>query len=169
MAETDSSGKFRLYNASELQLLSEPEWQIEKLFTVGSMAGLYGPSGEGKSFVALDWALSVAEGRPWFGRRVQQSPVVYVAAEGGRSIRKRVSAWMRHRGCAEVSSAFFLLESVQVRAQDDLDLLATRIRDLGIKPGLIVLDTLARCFVGGDENSGGRDRVDVGVHFSVAV
>ena len=45
-------------------------------------AVIYGPSGEGKTFVALDWALSVATGRSWQGKQTKQGPVVYIA--GGR-------------------------------------------------------------------------------------
>jgi predicted transcriptional regulator len=131
----------------------EPAWLIEKLFTVGALVGLYGPSGEGKTFLALDWALSIARGGEWLGRSVQQGSVIYVAAECGRSIRKRVAAWMQHRDCPTLPEAFFILEAVQVADEGDLELLAGRLEDLSNKPTLIVLDTLARCFVGGDENS----------------
>lgn len=144
---------FRLYSVSELLAFSEPEWLIEKLFRVGALVGVYGPSGHGKSFLTLDWALSIARGGDWLGRPVQQGAVVYVAAEGGRSIRKRVAAWMRKREIQNVPDAFFLLEPVQVTELKHLELVAGRIEQLQIRPVVIVLDTLARCFVGGDENS----------------
>ena len=43
-----------------------------------TQAILYGPPGAGKSFVALDFALSVASGRAWHGHEVRQGPVLYV-------------------------------------------------------------------------------------------
>jgi hypothetical protein len=146
--------KFRLYSVAELLRLDAPEWLIYRIFSSSALVGVYGPSGEGKTFLALDWALSVAQGEEWAGRGVTQGPVVYVAAEGGRSIGKRVRAWMKARGQTDVPEAFFLLESVQVRDGSDLELVVSRIGELGMmEPSLIVFDTLARCFVGGEENS----------------
>lgn len=155
MSQTDVAAgeKFTLYSVSDLFKFSQPEWLIENLFPVEALVAVYGPSGHGKSFLTLDWALSIATGGAWLGRPVRQGPVVYIAAEGGRGIRKRVAAWMKERGCSTVPEAFFLLEGVQVAAQEDLNLVASRMTQLSIEPALIVVDTLARCFIGGDENS----------------
>lgn len=154
MLECESvDAKFRFYSVSDLFRLSEPEWLVEKLFPVESLIGLYGPSGHGKSFLALAWALSIADGGDWLGRPVQQGHVVYIAAEGGRSIRKRVSAWMLERGRADIPGAFFLLEGIQAKNGEDISVLCDQIEARSLTPRLIVLDTLARCFVGGDENS----------------
>ena len=49
---------------------------------------LYGPTGSGKSFVALDYAFQIA----------QTGPVVYVAAEGAAGYAARVLAWRKHHG-----------------------------------------------------------------------
>lgn len=126
-ADTAAPEKFKLYSIPELRDLQEPGWLIEKLFPEGALVGLYGPSGEGKTFLALDWALSIAQGGKWLGWSVQQGPVVYVAAEGGRSIRKRVAAWMHDRECPSQPSAFFILEGVQIRDDEDLVLLAEKL------------------------------------------
>ena len=39
-----------------------------------------------KSFLAIDWALSVAHGRDWNGRPTAQGAVVYLAMEGQAGI-----------------------------------------------------------------------------------
>jgi hypothetical protein len=145
--------RFRLFSVSELQEVADPQWLLKGLFTLGSIVGVYGPSGHGKSFIALDWALSVAQGLEWQGRAVRQGAVVYVAAEGGGAIRKRVAAWRLTRGLPDLEHAFFILDAVQVTDEDDLALVSERLTKRGIEPVLIVLDTLARCFVGGEENS----------------
>ncbi len=44
---------------------------------------LYGPTGIGKTFLALDWAMSICSGQPWFGQEVRKGQVLYVLAEGG--------------------------------------------------------------------------------------
>lgn len=116
-------------------------------------AGLYGPSGDGKTFVALDVALSVATGQVWQGRAVKRGPVVYVVAEGGHGIQRRIRAWLREHKLQDVDHAHFVNGPVQfLNAQDVQDLLNV-VAALPVKPVLIVLDTFARCFVGGDENA----------------
>ena len=49
-------------------VLPPPVWQIDQHFAVGSLVTLFGPSGVGKSFVALDYALCIATRRPYLGR-----------------------------------------------------------------------------------------------------
>lgn len=146
--------KFKLYGVRDLLAIPPPDWLIHNMIPAGSQVGLYGRSGDGKSFLALDWALSIATGREWHGRRVQQRRVVYVVAEGGGGVGKRINAWMRHHSVSDIDTAFFALEAVQMRNRDDVDTLLLRISELREpKPALVVLDTFARCFVGGEENS----------------
>src|SRR5688572_14848212 len=90
--------QFKLLTYPELEALPDPEWLIDSIMQVDSQVTLYGPSGEGKSFVALSMALTIATGLTWLGHQVKKGPVIYVAAEGGRGIRKRVTAWMKHHG-----------------------------------------------------------------------
>jgi hypothetical protein len=145
--------KFKLFVVDEILRLPPVEWLIDGMLEVGAQAVLFGPSGEGKTFVAIDWALCVGTGRPWQERMVKQGPVVYVVAEGGRGIRRRVAAWLQNQALTTVDNAFFLLEAVQLRNSDDFHLLIERLKRQNVQPCLIVLDTFARCFVGGDENT----------------
>lgn len=149
----ERTDRFKLHSIGDLLGLPEPEWLIDSLFTCGSLVCLYGPSGHGKSFLALDWALSLALGTTWLGHPTRHGVVIYVAAEGGPSIRKRVQVWQQARGRVTVLEAFFILEAPQVREANQLDLLIRQIAEVETRPVLIVLDTLARCFVGGEENS----------------
>lgn len=144
---------FRLCHATELLDLPPPDWLIEGLIQQGAQGVVYGPSGHGKTFVVLDWALSVATGRSWNGRPIAKGPVVYIATEGGRNMGTRIAAWMRESGLTDLGSAFFLLEAVQLRKGSDVQRLVASITDLCVRPVLIVFDTLAKCFVGGEENN----------------
>src|SRR4051812_37793236 len=74
--------RFTLISVGELLELPPPEWLIEGVIESSALGVLYGPPGCGKSFAALDWALSVATGKAWHGREVRQGAVVYVAGEG---------------------------------------------------------------------------------------
>ena len=142
----------RLLNRSALRALPAPAPLIDKTLDQGTTALLYGYRGTAKSFIAFDWLASVATGRKWQGRPTEQRRALYVAAEGAFGFRGRSDAW-------EVAW------QTQIN-DDDLDMLAepvnlTRPLELANLAALIdwggysfvVLDTLARCMVGGDENS----------------
>ena len=63
-----SKAGFRFLTVGEVMKLPDPEWLVAGILPAKSIAQLYGGSGSGKSFVALDMALSVATGRPWLGK-----------------------------------------------------------------------------------------------------
>lgn len=146
--------RFHLLTDVEVEHLPAPEWLIENIIPVGTLGLLYGPPGVGKSFIALDWACSVASGRKWQRHKVQQGSVVYVAAEGALGLRQRLRAWKSAFGLSQIDDARFLGQSVQLLKKLDV---RSFIRDveaqLGAWPNFILIDTLARCFVGGEENS----------------
>lgn len=58
----------------------------------------FGETGSCKTFLTLDIGLHIAAGLDWFGRKVEQGGVVYVAAEAGRGIANRVVAWRTAHG-----------------------------------------------------------------------
>ena len=151
--EMAAPARFKLLTFDDVMALQPPEWLIEDILPVQGQAVLYGPSNSGKSFVALDWALSIATGQSWQGHEVKQGPVVYVVAEGGPGIKQRAAAWVQARGCHKPDRVFFVREPVQLLNAEHLTDLTKQIAVAKVKPGLVVFDTLARCFVGGEENS----------------
>jgi RecA-family ATPase len=147
-------GKQRLYSTSELLRLPAPEYLIDKVIPENSFVGLYGAPGHGKSFVAIDLALCVGSGRPWFGHAVRQGLAVYISAEGGAGISKRVATWLEHyRVPGTDAHVAWMTEAVTVEEEsDDIERLISRLEDeIQIQPALFVVDTLARCF-NGNEN-----------------
>lgn len=118
------------------------------LFT-DSLARINGPSGHGKSFVALEMAACVSTGRGWHRRAVHRGLVVYVAAEGASGVRQRLEAWkLRHE--VERHGLLVLPSPVQV-TEAEWDGFVEHMRAL--RPAMVVLDTQARVTVGVDENS----------------
>lgn len=147
------AGRLRLYSTEELMAMPPPKWLVEGLIPERSFSVLFGPSGVGKSFVAIDLALSVASGLHWAGRSTKPGFVVYVSAEGTAGLGQRIKAWMIDRGLepADVDIAW-LPEAVSMHSDEDLLALFNRFEELQRDPTLIIIDTLARCF-DGDENS----------------
>ena len=145
--------RFKLYSIEELESLPDPEWLIEGILPQAALAELYGQPGVGKSFLALDWALSVAAGVAWQGRALKQGDTVYVSAEGSSGITKRITAWRAKHSDADPGRFWVIPKPVNMLNEDDVKTLAQTIKDKGCEPRLVVIDTLARCFGNGDENA----------------
>lgn len=105
-----------------------------------------------KSFITLDWAMSLATGRPWQGKKVDQVKVLYVAAEGYSGLILRRDAWETHHGLKACDSWLKILpEPVNLyRDKAGVAALVEYIQEEGF--GLVVFDTLRRCSGGADGN-----------------
>ena len=70
-----------------------PPALVEGLLPSAAVITFAGSPGLGKSFTALSWAASIANGTPWFGRAVHAGPVVYVLGEGAARFGDRAAGW----------------------------------------------------------------------------
>jgi hypothetical protein len=144
--------------AEDIRLEGASQTLVKGMLGKGRCSLWYGDSGTGKSFLALDLGLHLALCREWFGRRVAQALVVYIAAEAGGSMRRRVIAFFQHHGVSAQDVPFALIASPinLLDASPDLPALLheietarARFRDL---PVLVIIDTLSRALAGGNEN-----------------
>ncbi|NQW08413.1 MAG: AAA family ATPase [Alphaproteobacteria bacterium] len=132
---------------------------VEGVLVEGGLTVVYGESNVGKTFFATDLGIHVATGAPWHGRAVEQGAVIYVAGEGGSGIRKRIAAFReRYEPPAGVPFAV-IQQSVNLLdpAGETAPLIETirqAAAQLSMPVRLVIVDTLARAMVGGDENSG---------------
>lgn len=147
------STRFRLVSAAELKRMPPPRFLVEGVVPAQSSVVLFGEPGSKKSFTAYDIAASVQAGAPWHGRQIQQGQVVYVATEGRAGWPKRVRARELARRKEDTDNLMFLLEAPQLLEDRDVRDLLTALEVLDPRPVLVVLDTMARTLVGGDENS----------------
>jgi len=143
--------KSKLTRVAEIEC-RPPAWLIRGALEQDTLSLLFGDPGAGKSFLALDWALRLATGTPWRGHEVKKTPVVYVCGEGHNGFGRRVKAWQQYNGVDLTDAELFIAPAVPMTDAGQLGDLLADIDEAG-KPGLIVLDTLARCFGGGDENN----------------
>jgi RecA-family ATPase len=146
--------RFTPRTLDELDEEPDPDWLIDRHLPEDGFAVLCGEYSGGKSFVAMDWSMSIAAGVPWLGHEVKQGEVVYIYAEGARGLKKRARAWRQEHGVAENPKGFRAIScSVNVLDEKLVACAIASIKASGAKPRLIVIDTLARCFGAGDENS----------------
>ncbi|GAA4292951.1 AAA family ATPase [Mycobacterium paraffinicum] len=141
-----------LISRAALRKLPEPKPLIGNVLDQGTVALLYGQWGTCKSFIGIDWAASIATGRPWQGRKTEKCRSLYVAAEGAFGLAARVDAW-EYAWRIEVGDGDMeiLPHPVNLTHPTEVAELTALIRWGGY--GFIVVDTLSRCMVGGDENS----------------
>lgn len=145
-------------------------WLLDTLVPEQSLVCLFGASNVGKTFIALDIALSVATGRPCFGQDPsgrdspdagKPRPVVFVLLEGIDAIYRRIAAWLaargidRHEGQALLKETFFIVDLAGMlkavpgyRFEAFIDAVLDKVS----RPALIVLDPLVE-MLRGDENS----------------
>jgi predicted ATP-dependent serine protease len=141
----------RALTRSALAALPTPDPLIEETIERRTVIVVAGPFGTGKSFLSLAWALSIATGTPWLGRKVEHpGPVLYVASEGAYGLDARVTAWERHNDRA-VTDDELLVVPFPINLRDGRE--AGELAAMAEGRSLVVFDTLARCLVGADENS----------------
>lgn len=141
----------RLLGLGELIDLPEPEWLLKRAIPRNGLVALYGPPKSGKTFLALDLALSVGSGREQMhGLACERGKVLYVLAEGGAPMMgNRARAWLASKGVDD-SDVAVLPSAVILSSRKSVDALLDDMA--GERWDLVVVDTLARCMEG-DENS----------------
>jgi phage/plasmid primase-like uncharacterized protein len=134
-----------------------PKYLIDKLIETPATGVLLGASKSGKTFIALDWALSVATGHKWYGRAVKQGPVIYICGEGKYGLSRRAAAWFQTHGVEQKRGQFYLTtQRVEINTESSMQLtsLIDNISSEHGIPSMIVVDTMARSIPSGcDENS----------------
>ena len=149
----EQPNKYKL--TPESQLVDEPvQWLVKDLLPVLALGSLYGRPGTYKSFVGKYIAANIALGLPIFGKETVQGDVVYIAGEGGAGIKRRMAALRRRHNMPPIDNLYFLKGQLNFRSStEDVAGLIKEIVSNKIKPVLIVVDTLARSFGGGNENA----------------
>lgn len=144
---------FRAYQRAQLKELPPPTWLIKGLLPEG-LTVLWGESSVGKSFVALDWCLTLAH---------QGKRVLYFAAEGAGAFDWRISAWeAHHRSLAYDDSNLLVVPQVpRLLDPEQREALAATVQE--VEPDVTVFDTWQYALVGGDENSTGDSALAVDV------
>jgi hypothetical protein len=134
---------------------AQQSYVIKGLIPAESLCSTYGASGSYKSFLAISWSCHVATGMAWGGRRVSKGAVIYIAGEGSMGVKRRVKAWeITHD---KVVTDLCIINAPVFPASPDYVEQVIRTAGLvksrtGENVRLIVIDTLARCFGGNDEN-----------------
>ncbi len=129
----------------ELADIKPPPFLIDGVLPSRSVNMLFGEFNLGKTFLAIDWAASVASGRPWVGKQVEQGDVLYIASEGDPgNLGTRTAAWREHFHDERLPILFYT--DVVDLVRDVHDLVEGAVAR-GIKPRLVIIDTLSMAMI----------------------
>jgi hypothetical protein len=148
--------RFALLTDAELESVPPPQYLVDGWLVRESFAFVYGTPGSGKTFLAIEMGRAIAAGRRALGLRTVSGPVVYIAGEGGiRGIAKRLRAWAAaNNDGAGVPDFYVVPQPVSMLDPNAVEQFCEDVRaTVGDHVELFVIDTLARCTGGGDENS----------------
>ncbi len=131
-------------------------WLIRDRLEHPSFVVLFGPPEQGKTFVAIDMACSVALGRDWQGGKTKRSRVHYLAGEGHNGLGRRFLAWKLHNEVsdAEWNAAELYVSPYAINMLDDetMQRLYAEVQKTGT-PELLFIDTYTRMTPGLDQSS----------------
>tara|TARA_R110000803_G_scaffold95344_8_gene163238 strand:- start:59 stop:2053 length:1995 start_codon:yes stop_codon:yes gene_type:complete len=137
-----------------------PKWLIKNVIEANSMTLMVGAPGCGKSFLAIDLAMSIVRGVNWYGEmNKKKGAVVYICGEGQHGIERRLRAYSIQNRMEMAPDTPFIITrtSVQLLDQGEQAKIVGRIEKmlerLDMNCEMIVWDTLNRNFGAGDENS----------------
>ncbi|MCB2216376.1 MAG: helicase RepA family protein [Desulfobulbaceae bacterium] len=156
--ESSECGRsFRFIPATEILTVKPVEWLVKEFLEAGVLAVMFGDPESYKSFIALDMACCIATHRPWHGHFTKKGPVFVILGEGAGGYGRRLAAWQKGKmRSLEDAPIFVSTAPAQILNEASAGEVAEALqslRDQHGDPSLLVIDTLARNFGPGDENS----------------
>lgn len=124
-----------------------PQWLVEDLWSEEAVGIVSGQPKLGKTWLALDLALSVATGTPALGRYAvpRPGPVLLFAAEDPpRALRSRLEGLCHHRRLSIDSLAVNLILAASLRLDTSLDQERLQETVARYRPKLLILDPFVR-------------------------
>lgn len=144
------------YLTRATSLIAQPaplRWLINGWLPAEGLSMIYGESGAGKTFVALDLACHIVAGKDWSGKRTKKGVVVYLAGEGHYGLRLRIASWARHHLPDNLDGLLVSSRGIDLDAPGGAEQIIRAVREITDEPiALIIIDTL-HTHMRGDENS----------------
>lgn len=152
-ADAPDPQRFRLLTPDELASRPPAQYRIKQVLPAEGLAVIYGPPKSGKTFIVLDAAAAITEGREWFGYRTRPCQIVYVGLEGEGGLSQRWQAYRLVKGDTGKDRLRFVTAQLSLLLADDITDLANAIKAADADAGIVIIDTLNAASPGADENS----------------
>ena len=152
--------KYPVVTVAELRARPRVPCWVEGLLKPGGIGFFYGRPKSGKTFCVLDLAAMIAKGYGAFAGEMQldgiPKTVLYMTTEGVDSIPERLeSVIKRHELDQEEEGRLLVIDQniPNLGRPGTVDLWLSELAEQGIRPKVIIWDTLARATSGSDTNS----------------
>jgi hypothetical protein len=147
---------FKFIHVADLKVIPT-RFLVKNFIEENSISAFVGASNSGKSLLAISLACAISSGTPWFGKQTKQGVVFYIAGEGQNGLARRAQVAASAIGLKREEMQLFVSNMPAPFSDPNAaSLVAERISEMSAnygKPALIILDTVARNFGDGDENS----------------
>ena len=150
---------FQTFSLDKINKIGDTQWLIDDIIPNESLIILYGQSGCGKTFIALDMTLHIAHNIPWKKQSiVKHGIIIYCIGEGINGLSHRIKAWHDYNDC-RLNAPFVILpiDAISFAEQGNIDKMVATIEEIQeqyqLPISMIVIDTLSKASVGYDENS----------------
>ncbi len=149
---------FRVTPYSDIAEEHNKAWTIKGLFGSGEMSVVYGLPSCGKSVLMTDAACHVASGLEWFGHKVSEGVVLYLAAEREAVVKRRLAAWRKRHGVLDIPlvvvAGFYNLLDLRSGHAEEIGQIGQWYAEFVGKPVVwAIIDTKQQTMAGGDPNS----------------
>lgn len=157
-------GSIKIRDQAAMRAMKTPPWLIHEYLGRQAYAILYGKPNDGKTFVALDIALTLAyepadqfkQGTKWGSRIGERGPVLFMAGEGQAGIKKREAVWCDYHGFPGLCNNFYLADAlphVMWTDEAQTQFIAWLRETWSPSFKLIVLDTITSATAGESQSS----------------
>jgi hypothetical protein len=129
-------------------------WLIKNVLPKKGLCVMWGAPGSGKSFAMLDIACNVAlESPKYHGKRMKGGIVLYYAMEG--NLTERIKAYKISNRVQSIPNLYVKHRTINFRDEYEIlaEVEAIKVQLGNQKIAMVVIDTLNRSMVGGNENS----------------
>jgi hypothetical protein len=113
---------------------------------------IYGESGGGKTFLALDIACHIAAGLDWHGHRTKKGISVYMAGEGNYGIRQRVASWCKAHNIDRLDNLLISNKAIDMDSPTASAQIIKAVRELTTEDAVQVTIDTVNNHMSGNEN-----------------
>jgi hypothetical protein len=147
------SPRLKLTRFSELYSNRKPvSWLVKDVFPSKGLAYVFGPSGDCKTFVAVDIACHVTTGMDFREKATKPGSVAIAAGEGNTGLIQRVSAWIQAHESSYDPDIHITETGGNLDTAEGLTDVFEALDALPEPPSVVIVDTQSRWQVG-DESS----------------